>query len=212
MRVGIVACEAFEKEIDLLTRGDEDIIYKDYVAFGEHLYPNKMKLNIINKVNALEGKVDSVLLGYGICQSLKDVTRELRVPTVMLEVDDCIAAILTPKGYEDERKKCTGTWFAIPFFADRPIEKMVKELHLDNLKNPKYDAMWFIRKFFEGYSRCLYIDTGIGDREVYEKHSMEFASTLNLRHESREGTLRILKEGITRAKTLAVQRDSVSVL
>jgi len=203
MKVGIVACEVFEKEIDLLTEGDHDIVYKEYVEFGEHIFPEKMKETLIKKVNALEGKVDSVFLGYGVCQSLKGVTNSLRVPTIMLEADDCIGTFLTQAGYEAERKKCTGTWFAIPFFSDMAIEKLTKEMHLDKIKNPKYDAMWFIRKFFEGYSRALYVDTGIGERESYESKSMDFAQLLNLRHESMDGTLALLKEGIEKAKTLA---------
>jgi hypothetical protein len=203
MKVGIVACEVFEKEIDLLTEGDHDIVYKEYVEFGEHVFPEKMKETLIKKVNALEGKVDSVFLGYGVCQSLKGVTNSLRVPTIMLEADDCIGTFLTQAGYEAERKKCTGTWFAIPFFSDMAIEKLTKEMHLDKIKNPKYDAMWFIRKFFEGYSRALYVDTGIGERESYESKSMDFAQLLNLRHESMDGTLALLKEGIEKAKTLA---------
>jgi hypothetical protein len=85
------------------------------------------------------------------------------------------------------------------------IAKITKELHLDHIKNPKYDAMWFIRKFFDGYLRCLYIDTGIGEREKYEALSKEFAQQLNLRHESRDGTLIILREGLNKAKMLAAR-------
>ena len=54
-----------------------------------------------------------------------------------------------------------------PFFSDNAVEKMTKEMHLETIKNTKYDVMWFMRKFFESYSRCLYVDTGIGDREKY---------------------------------------------
>lgn len=205
MRVGIVACEALKREIDLLTNGDPDIAYKEYLEFGLHIYPQKMKQTIIEKVNSLEGKVDSVFLGYGYCQSLQGVTNSMRIPTVMLEADDCILALLTPPEYFKERAKCTGTWYAIPFFAETGIAKITKELHLDHIKNPKYDAMWFIRKFFDGYARCLYIDTGIGERERFEALSLEFAQQLNLRHESRDGTLDMLREGLKKAKMLAAE-------
>ena len=203
MRVGIVACEAIKREIDLLTNGDPDIVQKEYLEFGLHVFPQKMKQTIIEKVNSLEGKVDSVFLGYGYCQSLQGVTESLRVPTAMLEVDDCVLALLTPSEYFKERAKCTGTWYAFPFIAEMGIPKITKELHLDQIKNSKYDAMWFIRKFFEGYSRCLYIDTGIGERERFETLSKEFARQLNLKHESRDGTLVILREGLNKAKMLA---------
>lgn len=203
MRVGVIACEALQREIDLLTNGDPDIIQKEYLEFGLHVYPQKMKQTIIEKVNSLEGKVDSVFLGYGYCQSLQGITDAMRVPTVMLDVDDCVLALLSPSEYYKERAKCTGTWYATPFFAEMGIAKITKELHLDHIKNPKYDAMWFIRKFFDGYLRCLYIDTGIGEREKYEALSREFAQQLNLNHESRDGTLVILREGLNKAKMLA---------
>jgi hypothetical protein len=158
---------------------------------------------VIDYVNALEGKVDSVFLGYGYCQSLKGITEQLRVPTAMLETDDCIGVLLTPQEYERERKICTGTWFNSPFFAEMGIARQIKELHIDKMKNKRHEPMWFIRKFFEGYSRCLYVDTGVGERERYEALSKEFAKELGLNHESRDGTLRLLVGGLDAAKKLA---------
>ena len=114
MKIGVVACEAFKKEIELLTKGDCDIAHMEFLEFGLHVYPKKMNQVLIEKANSLEGKVDSVFLCYGYCQSLKGITSELRIPTTMLEVDDCIGAVLTPEGYDEERKKCAGTWFATP--------------------------------------------------------------------------------------------------
>jgi hypothetical protein len=207
MRLGIVACEAFKGEIERLTAGDPDVVFKEYLEFGLHTNPENMKKVIIEKVNGLEEKVDSVFLGYGYCQSLTNVTSQLRIPTAMLETDDCIAVLLTPSEYESERKKCAGTWYNTPFFAEAGKARLIKELHLDSPRPRKYDEMWFMRKFFEGYSRCLYIDTDIGEREKYERASKAFAEELKLRHESRDGTLSILKEGINRAKKLASSKN-----
>jgi nicotinate-nucleotide--dimethylbenzimidazole phosphoribosyltransferase len=65
-----------------------------------------------------------------------------------------------------------------------------------------YDPMHFINMLFTGYSRCLYIDTGV-DKERCEALSQDFAKTMNLRHESRRCDLRLLEEGIRKAKKLA---------
>jgi len=203
MRIGIVSCEAFKEEIEQLIAGDPDFVYKEYVEFALHVNPANMKKVLLEKVNSLEGKVDSVFLGYGYCQSLKNVTAECRVPTVMLDTDDCIAVLLTPEEYAKERKKCTGTWYNTPFFSEAGIKRLIKELNLDHPKVKQRGEMWFIRKFFEGYSRCLYIDTGIGNRPKYEALSMAFADELKLKHESREGTVSLLKEGLEETKKLA---------
>src|SRR5512136_2282076 len=117
-RLGVVACEIFEKELELILKGYPEVTYKEYLEFGLHICTQELKKTVIEKVNALEGKVDSVFLGYGYCQSLKGITEQLRVPTAMLETDDCIGVLLTPSEYEREKKTCTGTWFNSPFWAE----------------------------------------------------------------------------------------------
>lgn len=205
MRLGIIACEALKKELEMITKNDPDVCYKEYLDFGLHIYPDQMRKVITEKVNSLERTVDGVLLGYGICQSLREISRDLRVPAVRLECDDCIAALLTPSGYESERKRCAGTFFVTPFFAEAGMNRMVKELHLDHPKFQRYDKMWFIRRFFDGYSRVLYVDTGVGDNERYEALARAFAEELNLRFETAQGTVVGLREALMIAKQLAKQ-------
>jgi hypothetical protein len=164
-----------------------------------------MKYTVIEKVNALEGKVDAVLLGYAICQSLKGVTKEVRVPTVMLEGDDCIATLLTPVGYAEEKRIVTGTWFNSPGWAELGKKGVIRELHLDSLVAEGYDPMYFLHMLFTGYSRCLFIDTGVGDKEKFEGLSEEFAQELNLAHESRSCSLVLFEEALQATKRLAAQ-------
>lgn len=202
MRLGIIACDIFKRELDLLLQDDPEVVHKEYLEFGLHCEPEKLKWTVIDKCNALEGKVDAIFLGYSICQSLKDVTREIRVPAFMLDGDDCIAVFLTPVGYAQEKVKCTGTWFNTPGWADLGIKGCIKELHLDSAIDQGYDPMYFMDMLFTGYSRCLFIDTGV-DKEHFEALSMDFARTMNLRHESRCCDLHLLEEGIRKAKALA---------
>lgn len=203
--MGIVACEAMKKELEMIIGNDPDVTYREYLDFGLHTYPDQMKKVITEKVNSLERTVDAVFLGYGICQSLGEISRNLRVPAVRLECDDCIAALLTPSGYEMERKRCAGTFFVTPFFAEVGLNRMVKELHLDHPKFHRYDKMWFIRRLFDGYSRALFVETGVGDNERYEALARALAEELGLRYEATEGTVSFLKEELARAKRLAKQ-------
>lgn len=209
-RIGIVACETFRRDIDHLLEGEDDVAYKEYLEFGLHEYPEELKRAVVEKVNSLRGKVDAVFLGYGICQSLKGITSRMDVPTVMLEADDCVGVLITPEEYERERKRCAGTWYATPFFCERGEswfdKKLEKELGAEQaraLEAQGYDSMWFLRQLFNGYSRALFIDTKVGDREYFESLSRKFAEKLDLRHESREGTLELLREGLDRTRALA---------
>ncbi len=100
MRIAVIACETFRQELDKVLGDDPDIIYKEYVEFGLHEYPKELRAALIEKVNSWEGRADVVLLGYGICQSLKDIENELKVPTIKLPADDCIGVLLTPEEYD----------------------------------------------------------------------------------------------------------------
>jgi len=205
MRIGVVACESFRKEMDLITEGDPDIVHKEYLEFGLHSYPQDLKRAVVEHVNALAGKVDAVFLGFGTCNSLKDVCKELVVPTVTIEADDCVGALLTNEEYAREKKICAGTLFAIPFVSEMGTEYFEKELYskMPNYQELGVDAQWFLDMLFGGYSRVLLVDTGVGDHEDLRSRSMEMADRLKLRYEERQGTLQGLRDCLQRTKTLA---------
>jgi hypothetical protein len=203
LRIGIVACEILKREIELMTKGDPEIVHREYLEFALHIDSAHLKATVKEKVNLLKGKVDAVFLGYAICQSLRDVTKEVEVPTAMLESDDCIGTLITPGEYEREKRRCTGTWFSSPGWAELGVDGAVKELHLDSMKDQGYDPMYFLKMLFEGYSRCLYIYTGVEDEEHYRTKSEGFASSLNLKHECRACDLRVLEKALLQAKDLA---------
>ncbi|MDR2866741.1 MAG: DUF1638 domain-containing protein [Methanomassiliicoccaceae archaeon] len=202
MRIGLVACDIFEPEFELLTKDDPDFVHKDYVEFALHAYPDDMRTELKKKVNALKGKVDAVLLGYGICQSLGGFAASVDVPTVMFEGDDCICVFLGPKEYAREKKICPGTWFSSPGWAREGMEGLIKEMHLDSVEG--MDPMIFADMLFESYERSLYIDTGARSTECdYLARSKEFADKLRLRHEERTCDLSALENLIKKVKKLA---------
>jgi hypothetical protein len=205
MRIGIIACETFERDLDYLIGDDPDIVHKEYLEFGLHEWPEDLKKAVIEKVNSLYGKVDAVLLGYGICNSLKDVTKQMRVPTVQLVGDDCIGVLITPEEYDRERKKCAGTMYHTPYFAKMGREWFERKLRKDipNYEDLGIDVDWLLQKMFDGYSRVLFIDDGLGNMEESVKLSRQFAAELKLKHECREGTLSLLADGLARTKELA---------
>jgi hypothetical protein len=210
MRIGIVSCETFERGLEPLVKDDPDIVHKEYLEFGLHEYPEELKKVVIEKVNALEGKVDAVLLGYGICNSLKDVTKDLKVPTVQLVGDDCIGVLITPEEYEKERRKCAGTMYHTPYFALMGREWFEKKMRVQmpNYEELGIDLDWYLSKMFDGYSRVLFIDDHLEDIDKYLALSRQFAIDLKLRHECRLGTMELLQQGLTSTKELAsTQRE-----
>ncbi len=205
MRIGIIACESFERGIEFLTKDDPDIAYKEYLEFGLHEYPEELKRKVVEKVNSLEGRVDAVLLGYGICNSLKGIIDQMKVPTVQLEGDDCIGVLITPAEYDRERKVCAGTVYHTPYFAKMNRDWTEKKLRseMPNYEELGIDVDWYLARLFEGYSRVLFIDDGLREIESFQALSKQFAAELNLRYECRLGTLSCLIDGLEKTKELA---------
>jgi hypothetical protein len=203
-----VACEILKREIDKLVEGDPDIVHKEYLEFALHVDSANLKAKVEEKVNALKGQVDAVFLGYAVCQSLRDITKRLEVPAVMLESDDCIGVFLSPEGYAHEKRICTGTWFSSPGWAELGWDGVVKELHLDSMKDQGYDAEYFMKLIFQGYSRCLFIDTGVSEMVKYEALAADLAQRLNLRYERTSSASDMLEVGIRKTKALANGRSS----
>ena len=201
MRIGLIACDILEPEFEHLIKDDPDFIHKEYVEFALHAYPDEIRKKLIEKVNALKGKVDVVILGYAICQSLGGFTEAVDVPTVMFEGDDCISVLLGSKEYMRERKICAGTWFSSPGWAREGMDGLVKEMHLDSIES--MDPMMFMDMLFDSYERCLFIDTGVKGECDYLKRSKEFADKLKLRHDERKCGLKAFEDIIKSAKDLA---------
>ncbi len=205
MRIGIIACETFQRGLEVLIKDDPDIVHKEYLEFGLHEYPDDLKRAVIEKVNSLEGEVDAVFLVYGICNSLRDVLKDMKVPTVALKEDDCIGVFITTGEYNKERKKCAGTMYHTPYFSLMGKEWFERKLteNMPNYKEIGLDVDWYMSKMFDGYSRVLFIDDGLDEIEKYRELSKEFAIELGLTHESRMGTLEVLRDGLARTKELA---------
>ena len=203
MKLGIVACDILKEEIEFLTKDDKDFVHREYLEFALHEYPEDMKRTIIEKVNALEGKLDAVLLGYAICQSLQGVTKELKVPTVMLPGADCIDTLLGTDEYNREKKICSGTWFSSPGWAKEGLKGLIKEFHLDSVEG--VDPSFFLDIIFGSYERCLHIDTGVGNSDEYIRLSKEFADSLKLRLDCRKCGLGAIEDAIKKTRIAAAK-------
>lgn len=194
MRIAIVACDALREEIEAVTAGDEEVIFREYLDFGYHLDPETMKKTLMAKVNSLEGKVDVVFLGYAHCQALKGLPLRLNVPTVMIEHEDCIAALMGTEQYHGQKKNGGITWFYPSGWAIYGKDGMNKLFHLDSVKGQGYSPEDVLKLMFDGFSRCLFIDTGQGDIDKALERSKEFATCLGLRHEETDGSLEVIRQ------------------
>jgi len=203
MRIGIVACEVLKHEIEHFTKDDPSFVHREYLKFALHEDAQNMKRLIIEAINALVGKVDAVLLGYAICQSLQNIAAEVNVPLVMMPGADCIETLLGVEECNAEKKKCMMTWFSSPGWAEVGRKGFIEQFHLDSVEG--IDPQYFMDLMFESYERYLFINTGVGDTEFFMKQSKEFADCVNLRLETRTCSMERIEKCVADVKELAAR-------
>ena len=208
MRIAVIACDMIKLEIGRLIENDPDITEVVYLEAALHVYPEKMRDALVEQIDALEGQVDAVFLGYGYCQSLKDIEQLVKVPTVLPPYDDCIMFMLTPERYAAEIEREVGTWFMSPGWAEVGAHMVIKELKLDRALKYGRDPMEMAKRLFTHYKRGLFFNTGLPEDEVgpYRDKAKEFCADFNLTFEETsvpESTL--LRQELERCKRLATQ-------
>jgi hypothetical protein len=201
-RIGLVACEVLRKEIETLLQDDPSITVIRYLEFGNHVHPKQLKQKVIDTIEEIKDHCDSIIVGFGVCQSLGDLPSCVDIPLVTLDNDDCISILLTKQRYKEELEKETGTYFMTPGWCDRPTDDMFKEFKIqDSALRRGKDPQYFIKLLFKNYKRLLFIDTGVTDKTKYEQTAREVAQMLGLKFEETNGCLTNLKDLLSRAKT-----------
>jgi hypothetical protein len=155
--------------------------------------------------------VEVVFLGYGYCQSLKDIKEQVRVPVVMLEYEDCIAAMLTTERYHYEKKNGGITWLYPAGWAKSGMPGIIRLFDLDCASAEGYAPEYFLKMMFDGFSRCLFIETGVGDTPTCRCHSEQFANALQLRHDNTMGSLDLMREAWSQVKSLTSNMEKLKV-
>ena len=203
MRIAILGCDAIRDEIEQVTMDDPEIVHREYLDFGLHIYTEELLRTIQERLAAMEGKYDAVFLGYGYCQTLKGLPGKVKVPLVMLEYEDCIAALLPNDEYHREKRSGGITWFYPAGWARNGPDGLIKLFKLDSMKDQGYEPLFFLKMMFDGFTRVLFIDTRAGDVAGSETRSKELACLLCMKHERREGTVQAIRDAVLRTKELA---------
>ncbi len=200
MRIAIIACDILKKEIEQLTADDPEVVHREYLHWGLHDTPEKLSETVMEKINELEGKVDVVFLGYAVCKSLGNLPSAIKLPIVMIREEDCIGTVLGPEEYAKERSSCPGTWYSTPGWAEAGMDGLVRDDQMAGLTELGYDKLYFAKAQLDGYLRCLFVDTGVGDEERYAALTKDLADQLDLRFERRKANNRPLREAWQKVK------------
>lgn len=180
MRIGVIACDMIKLELEKVLADYPEVTEVIWLESALHVYPDRMKETIIDRLNDMKERVDVIFLGYGYCQSLKGIEDEVDVPLHLPQYDDCLAMLMTPERYTEEKKNEVGTWFMTPGWAEIGAELVIKELHLERARKYGKDPMALAKRLFTHYRRGLFIDTGVGDAGYFLEKAAQFCRDFDL--------------------------------
>ena len=176
---------------------------------GLHAEPKSLKSQIESQVLLHSHLFDAILVFYGICGNFgwdisetSSATSEIPVITIRDEngkiCDDCIGvAVGGTDNYFRLNKAYTGVLYLTPATATNWDDFMAVS---DMARGCDITDHSLMKMLFEicGYKYALRLDTGLGDRENYEKCAQEICKEMNLELIDPEGTWTTL-EPIKRA-------------
>jgi hypothetical protein len=200
VRIGVIACDMIKMELEKLLPDFPEVTEIVWLESALHVYPERMKQTIIERMNEMKGAVDVIFLGYGYCQSLKGIEAEVDIPVILPQHDDCLAILLTPERYAEEKKIECGTWFMTPGWAEIGAELVIKELHLERARKYGKDPMEMAKRLFTHYRRGLYIDTGVGNEEHFQERAAQFCRDFDLVLEKTSADSGILAEELEKCR------------
>jgi len=200
-RIGVVACESMRAELEQVIKDEPDVVAKRYIKFGSHVYPEKLKHEVAEAIEEVKSSCDIVVVGFGFCQSLQNLSQLVSPPILMAKNEDCISILLTGDKYHQELKKEAGTYFMTPGWCEQGLEGIKRDLHVDDVaKQAGIDSDRLLHLLFRNYTRVLYVDTGTENARECEKVAEDVARMLKVKFETTTGSLNTLKDLFSKAK------------
>ena len=206
MRIGVIACDMIKLELEKVLPDYPEVSEIVWLESALHVYPERMKQTIIERIDEMKDRVEVIFLGYGYCQSLQGIEQEVDIPVILPQHDDCLSILLTAERYAEEKKKECGTWFMTPGWAEIGAELVIKELHLERALKYGKDPMVLAKRLFTHYRRGLYVDTGVGNEEYFQEKAAQFCRDFDLVLEKSSAHSGVLAEELERCRRCDAKR------
>lgn len=193
MKIKLISCEALYREFSLAVAQSPHIIDSEFLPFGLHDTPDKLREAIQERIDTAQG-YDAVLLGYGLCSRGTAELCARSVPLIVFRAHDCITMLLgSRERYNCEFRSNPGTYYYSPGWIERKEGEVQQGFVVD-----KHDAAYqqrfaeYVKKYGEDnarflmeqemqwqahYNRAALIDTGLGNIEDYRRFTRSVAES-----------------------------------
>jgi len=199
MSVGVICCRVLEAEMRRVVEAFPEVSHLEVMEWGLHIEPDLLLETITARIQALQDKVDAVVLGYGRCQILDKLPVHFKVPVFRPQADDCIGVLLGQQRYQEALLEEGGTWFFTPGWTELGMEFIFHELQISRMGEKGLDPMQLARRMLKDFTRGLFVEVVPVNRKALEKKARAISKTFGFRFEKEPGTLSLLHHTVQRA-------------
>lgn len=162
--------------------------------FGLHINPEKLHNKLQEAIDAVSGKYDTVLLGYGMCSQAIIGIKANGCRLVAPRVDDCIAIFLGSRSaYTQQSQQEPGTYYLTKGWievGDTPFSEFERSLQ----RYGKETADYIYQMMMGNYKRLALINSGQNALEKYRAYAQRIANKFGLRFEEIPGSDLLLRK------------------
>ena len=219
MRIKVIACKVFAREIALLAAESRHVIDVTYLQQGLHNTPDALRTTLQEEIDRIDAGSDlhtqappggdgyhAIVLAYGLCSNAIVGVRSAVHTLVVPRAHDCIAMIIgSHERYRTYFDAHPGTYWYTPGWIDQTLMPGQKRLHETRSRyveeygedNAQY-LMEIEQEWLRKYNRCTYATWRRLDRDAYQAQTQEAARYLGWKYdtiETDEGMMRRLLEG-----------------
>jgi len=202
-RTLVIACQTvIEEMLPLMPPG----MPSQVLDFGLHIQPAKLKTPLQAPIDAVDDKIETILLGYGLCSQAVIGLAARKFRLVIPHVDDCIAIFLGSRDAYTQQNRCepgtyylTKGWIEVGSTPFTEYDEMVKRLGPEKASRVQ-------KILLRHYKRLALINTGLSGMDRYREYARQTAERFDLRYEEIPGSNTLIQ------KMLAGQWDEEFVV
>ena len=189
--VAVIACATvIEEMLPHLPPGVETQV----LDFGLHVNPQDLKRVLQEKIDALAPRVNTILLGYGLCSMAVVGLQATDCTLVVPKVDDCIAIFLGSGAvYRQQARGEPGTYYLTKGWIEAGSSPFAEYDSLVERYGEK-KAEWLMSQMLKNYTRLALINTGQYELERYRDYSRSTAARFGLRYEEIPGSDALIRK------------------
>jgi len=205
-----IACGVFRTDLDSLISNWTIRPVVEYLEGGLHAEPEKLRKEVQNAINKVPESYKYIVILYGMCGKgivgLHSGNHTLVIP----RVHDCISLFLGGTAeYRKQFSHVPGTFYISAGWYEEQIQPRGKNSisfprqYVDDFDDDVMENRYgrenadeissFFNSWKENYTRSVFIDTGSGDKDKYEKHARDMAEDFKWEYSKLAGSTQLIQ-------------------